>query len=129
MVQGAQDDSELKFNYVNELYEAKKAELKNKDQRIRVLEEELSNMSSLAKGMIPFQEISQEARINYENLDRLSFAYTLQTDFKKTDTIPVFEVSWKNDNTTKREEDLKRLSDWLQVRLKNPKIQVRQAGG
>lgn len=129
VVQGAQDDSELKFNYVNELYEAKKAELKNKDQRIRVLEEELSNMSSLAKGMIPFQEISQEARINYENLDRLSFAYTLQTDFKKTDTIPVFEVSWKNDNTTKREEDLKRLSDWLQVRLKNPKIQVRQAGG
>ncbi|WP_445381399.1 DUF389 domain-containing protein [Robiginitalea sp. IMCC43444] len=129
VVQGAQDDSELKFNYVNELYEAKKAELINKDQRIRVLEEELSQMSSLAKGMIPFQDISQEARINYENIDRLSFAYTLQTDFKKTDTIPMFEVSWKNGNTTQREEDMKKLSNWLQVRLKNPKIQVRQAGG
>ncbi|MBC2839582.1 DUF389 domain-containing protein [Robiginitalea sp. SC105] len=130
IVQGGQSDDQEKFRYVNELYEAKKAEVLNKDERIRLLEEQLTNMQSLAKGMVPFEEISAEARASYENLKGLGFAYTLQTDFSKTDTIPLFEARWK-DNVPQavRQEDQRRLSNWLQTRLKNPKIQVREAGG
>ncbi len=129
IVQGGVDDSEEKFRYVNELYEAKKAELLNKDERIRLLEEELTGMRSLAEGMVPFSEISAEARANYEELEGLGFAYTLQTDFSKTDTIPVFELRWKQQGTAaQRQENTRKITNWLKTRLKNDRIQVREAG-
>ena len=129
VVQGGQPDTENELKYVSELYESKKAELLGKDERIRLLEEELSQMSSLAEGMVPFEEISAEARANYEDLAGLAFAYTLQTDFSKTDTIPVFEVRWKEDaNRRAREEAMPKLTKWLQVRLKNDRVLVREAG-
>jgi len=128
VVQGAQSDSDEKLRYVSELYEAKKLELLSKDERIQVLEEELSKMSSLADGLFPFESVSAEARVNYEGLAGLGFAYTLQTDFSKTDTIPVFEARWKEGvSAQQREEQLKRLSEWLRIRLKNERIQVRNA--
>ncbi len=127
VVQGAQSDSDEKLRYVSELYEAKKSELLNKDERIRLLEEELSKMSSLAEGLFPFASVSEEARVNYDALAGLGFAYTLQTDFTKTDTIPVFEARWKEDaSSEKREDQLKKLTEWLKLRLKNERIQVRE---
>ncbi len=129
IVQGGHDDQEEKFRYVSELYETKKAELLNKDERIRLLEEELTKMQVLKEGMVPFEEITAEAHANYEELVGLRFAYTLQTDFQKTDTIPVFELRWKEDLGRKdREENLRKLTQWLQIRLKNDKILVREAG-
>jgi len=130
VVQGAKTEGDDRFRYVNELYEAKKAELLTKDERIRFLEEELSQMSKLAEGMIPFDAISAEARANYEDLEALGFAYTLQTDFSKTDTIPIFEVRWKKGvrNRVQR-ESLEKLTNWLKVRLKNDRVRVRQVGG
>lgn len=129
VVQGGQSDSEDRLRYVSELYESKKAELLNKDERIRLLEQELSQMSSLAEGLLPFDAISAEARVNYDGLAGLGFAYTLLTDFNKTDTIPVFEARWKEDIDQKqREAQMKKLSDWLKIRLQNDRIQVRQSG-
>tara|TARA_R110000765_G_scaffold336841_1_gene427178 strand:- start:804 stop:1286 length:483 start_codon:yes stop_codon:yes gene_type:complete len=127
VVQGGQDESKDKFNYVNELYESKKAELLTKDERIKVLEEDLVKLSKLATSQIPFEDISAEAKANYESLTALSYSYTIRTDFQKLDTIPVFEVSWKE--KTKKDEiatDTKKLTDWLKLRLKNTKIQVRE---
>ena len=129
IVQGGENDSEEKFRYVNELYEAKKAELLNKDERIRVLEEELSGLSTLAASQIPFLDISAEARASYPNLLGIDYAYTLQTDFQKTDTVPILETRWKEGiPEQEREAEIKRFSEWIQVRLKNPKLQVRASG-
>ncbi|MEJ2583759.1 MAG: DUF389 domain-containing protein [Robiginitalea sp.] len=129
IVQGGSDDMQTQFRYVNELYESKKAELLDKDRRIKLLEEELSQVSSLAEGMIPFEDITAEARANYDGLAGFGFAYTLQTDFSKTDTIPVFEVRWKEGiSEQNRQEAFKKLSDWLRIRLKNDRLQVREAG-
>ena len=126
IVQGGQDESKEKFDYVNELYEAKKAELLTKDERIKLLEQDLFKLSKLASTQIPFSDISAEAKANYENLTSFSYAYTIETDFKKLDTIPVFDIIWK-ENTKKEqiETDAKKLTDWLKLRLKNNKIQVR----
>ena len=46
IVQGGRDDSEIKFNYINELYESKKAEVLNKDERINLLESEIAKLST-----------------------------------------------------------------------------------
>jgi uncharacterized hydrophobic protein (TIGR00271 family) len=130
VVQGGRTDSENELRYVSELYESKKAELLNKDERIRILEEEISQMSSLAESMKAFEAISAEAHASYEDLAGLSFAYTLETDFSKTDTIPVFVVRWKDDMRRRdRRDALPRLTRWLQVRLKNDRIRVYEAGG
>jgi hypothetical protein len=124
--QGGQDDSEEKFNYVNELYESKKAELLNKDERIELLEKELASLSSFARKQIPFNDISAEARSNYENLASMSFSYVISTDFNSQDTIPVFEVKWKDPNDQKRiAAESKKLNDWLKIRLKDDKILVK----
>ncbi len=127
IVQGGRDDSEIKFNYINELYESKKAELLNKDERINLLESELAKLSKLTTKQIPFQQISAEAKTNFENLDSLGFAYTITTDFTKIDTIPIFDVVWKK-GTKPRDikEDTQKLSNWLKLRINDNKVQIKQ---
>ncbi|MBT8204673.1 MAG: hypothetical protein KJP14_08190, partial [Eudoraea sp.] len=126
VIQGGRDDSEEKFRYVNELYEAKKAELLNKDERISILEAELANLSRQATLQIPFADISAEARASYEYLDGLSFYYSIRTDFSKTDTIPIFEVKWKDEASSNQiAKDSRKLHEWLKLRLKNEAIQLK----
>mgnify|MGYP001817489383 FL=1 len=126
IVQGGRDDSEIKFNYINELYESKKAEVLNKDERINLLESEIAKLSKLTTKQIPFEQISAEAKLNYENLESLGFAYTITTDFSKIDTIPVFEVAWKKGTKRRNiEEDTEKLQNWLKLRLNDNKIRLR----
>lgn len=126
IVQGSKNSSQQELKYVSELYETKKAELVNKDKRIQILEVELARLSKLASQQIPFSEISKEAKTNYEDLVSMGFSYTIMTDFNKLDTVPVFEVVW-NDNVTKSkiENDSRKLNEWLKLRLKNNKVQIK----
>ncbi len=126
IVQGGKDDSTEKFNYITELYESKKVEIKNKDERIQFLEEEVAKLSKLTTRQVPFSQISAEARANYVNLQSLGFAYTLITDFNKMDTIPVFEVVWKKKAKNKEiKEDTEKLTEWLKLRINDQKAQVK----
>ncbi|NKI33286.1 TIGR00341 family protein [Croceivirga thetidis] len=127
VVQGGKDDSEEKFNYVSELYEAKKAELLTREERIRFLEEEVVRLSENVGKQIPFQEVVAEAKEINQNLAGLSFAYQLQSDFNKMDTIPIFEAKWKG--SLRKNEKVKQsenLLKWLKVRLKDSTIVLRQ---
>jgi len=126
VLQGGRDDSEEKLNYVNALYEAKKAELLSKDQRIQLLEGELAELSKFARKQIPFQDISAEARANYDNLASIAFSYVITTDFNSMDTIPVFQVKWKDPEDSKKiMEESKKLNDWLKLRIKDDKVQLK----
>ncbi|MEM9000417.1 MAG: DUF389 domain-containing protein [Bacteroidota bacterium] len=126
ILQGGRDDSEEKFNFVSELYEAKKAELLTKDERIRILEEEVANLSKNASETIPFQEISAETQANYEGIETLSFAYLIRTDFNRLDTLPVFEVKWKAAiGGDEQKEVQERLLQWLRIRLQDSTIQLK----
>lgn len=128
IIQGGKDDSEEKFNYVSELYEKNKAELLNKDEQIRLLEEELATLTKNAGKQIPFQEISAEARANYENIEALGFSYQLRTDFKKLDTVPVFVVNWKNGvSPAKKAEDSKKMLAWLKLRIQDSTLVIKEA--
>ena len=119
-------DSE-KFNYVSEPYEKNKAELLNKDEQIRLLEEELATLTKNAGKQIPFQNISAEAKANYENIDALSFSYQIRTNFKKLDTIPVFEVDWKSGlSSSQKEADTKKMLAWLKLRLQDSTLVIKE---
>lgn len=123
IIQGSQSAMGNQLKYVEELYQSQKNELLNKDEKIRLLESELKRLNKLNARQIPFQDISAEAQTNYENLEYLAFSNAIRTDFKKLDTVAVFEAKWKRD--AKRAQivkDAKRLHTWLKVRLKDSTI-------
>ena len=127
IIQGGASEEIDQLKYVNELYESQKDQLSNKDDKIRLLETELTRLRKSAGVQIPFSDISSEARANYENMLSLSYAPTITTDFNKTDTIPIFEVRWKkNAKRGDTAKDAKKLSTWLKLRLKNDKIQLKE---
>ncbi len=124
IIQGAKNEELDQLKYVDQLYETQKTELLDKDARIKLLEEELSKLGRLS---IPFKDISIEAKTNYENLESIGFSPTVKTDFKKLDTISVFEVKWKRDaKRVKVVEDAKKLHQWLKLRLKDSTIQLKE---
>lgn len=125
VVQGGKDDSEQRYQFINELYESKKEELQTKESRIALLEEELAAARKMSQKQIPFPEISAEAKTNYEDLSHLSFSYKIITDFSKTDTIPVFIARWKEGMATgEQQKQHQKLARWLRLRLKDSTIQV-----
>lgn len=127
ILQGGKDDSQEKFNYVSELYEKNKAELLNKDEQIRLLEDEVANLTKNAGKQIPFRNISAEAKANYENVAGLGFSYQIQTDFNKLDTVPVFEVKWKEGiKKNQKDIDAKKMTTWLKLRLQDSTLVVKE---
>lgn len=98
------------------LINTKEETIKQKDDRIRLLEDQLS---AFYNKQIPFEDLSKEARINYTNLEKLSFYNRVNTDFEKLDSMLVFEAKWKdNIKSSTRSTDQKRLYQWLVQRLK-----------
>lgn len=127
IIQGGKDDSEEKFNYVSELYEKNKAELLNKDEQIRLLEAEVATLTKNAGKQIPFREVSAEAKANYENISELGFSYQVKTDFKKLDTVPVFEVKWKEGvSNSQKEADSKKMLTWLKLRIQDSTLVIKE---
>jgi uncharacterized hydrophobic protein (TIGR00271 family) len=123
IIQGAQNEQANELKYVEELYQSQKNEILGKDEKIRLLESELKRLNKLNAKQIPFQDISAEAQTNYENLEYLAFSNAIRTDFKKLDTVSVFEAKWKRD--AKRAQILnesKKLHNWLKIRLKDSTI-------
>jgi len=123
IIQGSQSDQANQLKYVEELYQSQKNELLSKDEKIIFLEAELQRLNKLNAKQIPFQDISKEAEANYEHLEYLAFSNAIRTDFKKLDTVSVFEAKWKRD--AKRVEiikDAKKLHTWLKIRLKDSTI-------
>ncbi|MEE1963832.1 DUF389 domain-containing protein [Allomuricauda taeanensis] len=127
VIQGGKDDSEEKFNFVSELYERNKADLLNKDEQIRLLEEEVASLTKNMGKQVPFKDVSAEARANYGNIERLGFSYQIQTDFKKLDTVPVFEVKWKQGvQNAQKGADIKKMQAWLKIRLRDSTIVLKE---
>jgi len=114
----------VKSGILEDLYVNNQKKLQSKDEQISLLENEINKFKAVS---IHFKEISKEIKINYENIEKLSFASQLVTDFKKIDTIPVFTVIW-NKNITKSEMVKKEnnLKHWLKMRLKLDTLQIKR---
>lgn len=127
IVQGSKDDSEQKFNYVNELYESKKEEAKSMASKIALLEDEIARLSKLPFNKVPLKEITDEAQINYKNLQELGFSSIIKTNFKTSDTIAVFLVRWYDSiPDTIQKQDHERLTRWLKYKLDTDKLTVQE---
>jgi len=127
IIQGSKNGQVDQLRYINELYESQKNELSGKDEKIVFLEAELRRLRKNASRQIPFQDISAEAKANYENLVSLEYNNAVKTDFSKMDTLSIFEVHWKEDLATSQiAKENKRILEWLKIRLKDTTLQLRE---
>ena len=112
----------IKSSYVKnqELIANKEETIAEKDARIRSL---LEDLEKFQKKQIPFYQISQEAKINYEGIQSISFSNRIQTNFTSIDTLPVFQIQWYDtiENTSLQKIQVKK---WLLARLQLDSIQV-----
>lgn len=105
--------------YMEELRSRDSLDLLSRDQKITYLEERMAKLRMLEKEIVPFQEICVEAKINYENLETISYASTLRSNFNKIDTLTVFNVTWDGSISKRsQEENMKKLYEWLKYKLK-----------
>ncbi|MDP5045329.1 MAG: hypothetical protein NWQ06_10175, partial [Leeuwenhoekiella sp.] len=106
--------SAVKSGILEDLYVNNQQALSDKNSQIELLENEVARLRSSG---IPFQGLSEEVHVNYENIERFGFSNTINTDFKKADTIPVFFVQWnsKLNEVTKKKEEIK-LRNWIKIK-------------
>lgn len=115
--------SEVRAGILEELYMKNQEVVENKDARIRLLEQELMRYRSSG---IPFETITKEAKINYRNIEEMSYANNLVTNFSQIDTVPTFNVRWnKSLSRNSRNAEMNKLRQWLEVRLSLDTLSVR----
>ena len=69
------------FRYMEELRYRDSLDLLSQTQKIDFLEGKVKQLSKLERHYIPFEELTQEVKINYENLDQFSYASLINTNF------------------------------------------------
>lgn len=109
--------SQVKAGILEDLYMNNQLALTSKDQRIRVLEEELTRVRRTS---IPFQSLSEEVAINYESITAISYANMVETNFttNKSDTLPTFLVKWKDELSAEdKQNEQSKLTRWLQLKF------------
>ncbi|MCA0133582.1 DUF389 domain-containing protein [Winogradskyella alexanderae] len=106
------------FKYMKELRLRDSLDLLSKDERINYLQSRVKALEIFEKNQIPFASISEEVKLNYENIERLALANVVSSDFKKLDTTLMFRVKWKDSLSSDviiKEE--RRLEKWLRFKL------------
>ncbi len=107
------------LEYMEELRTRDSLDLMSQQQKISYLEDRVRKLSRLERDQIPFKELTEEVKINYENIESLSFSNVITSNFKKQDTISVFHVKWIDSLTkenTRKQERLK-LEKWFKQKL------------
>lgn len=92
-------------------------------QKEALIIEKERELKKLYKNQIPFFQICKEAKTICNNLEKLSYASKIETNFKSIDTMIVFEAKW-NDSIITNNDTKDKLSKWLKTRLNNNKIEL-----
>ncbi|OMP30986.1 DUF389 domain-containing protein [Mangrovimonas sp. DI 80] len=115
------------LKYMEQIRYRDSIDLMSQGERIVFLEGELKKLNKLEKNLIPFEELTKEVKINYEDVDRISYSNVITSNFKKIDTLSVFMVDW-NDKLKGKDipERQKRLEEWLKVKYNLDSLVVKQ---
>ncbi|MGD1945039.1 MAG: DUF389 domain-containing protein [Croceivirga sp.] len=114
------------LKYMQALRERDSLNLLSRSEEINFLRNKVQELTALERMKIPFSEAVQEAKINYEDLSAMGFAYQIRTNFSKIDTIPLFEVKWKvSISPSKKDKEQEKLTNWLKIRLQDSSVVVK----
>lgn len=113
---------EIKAGILEDLYVKNEQLIQSKDEQIRFLENQIALIKVQS---IPFKELSEELKINYDGVETFSYSNKITTNFQKTDTLPIINIRWKkNVSATERKSDLKKIETWFKFKLKLDTLQV-----
>ncbi len=113
---------EIKAGILEDLYVKNEQLIQDKDEKIRFLE---NKIAILTLQNVPFKQLSEELKINYEGVEAFSYSNKITTNYQKTDTLPVINISWKKDVPIKeRRAQLQKIQAWLKYKLKLDTLQV-----
>jgi uncharacterized hydrophobic protein (TIGR00271 family) len=114
--------NEVKSGILEDLYVRNEQMIKDKNERIEFLENEIAKLKVKE---VQFEKLSEEAKIIYKNLQSFSFSNRITTNFDKTDTLSVFYVTWSEDTKrNQKEEDMANIAEWLKFQLKLDTLRV-----
>ena len=114
---------EVKSGIIEDLYKRNEELIKNKDEKIKLLESQLS----LSVGAsFSFNKLKQEIKLQYEQVVQMEFGKNIVTDFnEKQDTVQTFLIHWNNTiSETEKNNQRAALETWLRVRLEDEKLRV-----
>jgi len=105
---------QLKTGIIEELYQKNEATLKNKDAKIKLLEEEIIRFRSKE---MPISDLAQEIKAINNNISQLSVASAIVSNLDSLtyDTLILAYVQFKIKPKT---AENKQIEDWLKARLK-----------
>lgn len=112
-------------------YYTSQQNLNNKEEIIVRQEKEIlllqKQLYLSEKSKIPFDQIANEIKINYANVDEIAFSKLIKTNFNSFDTIPIIYLKWnksvKGGTISSNEEKIQK---WLRLKLQNQKLVVQK---
>lgn len=113
----------LRADILDDLYTKNEQIIENKDERIELLENRILEFQSRE---VKIESIGKELKIQFENIQKVAFANSIQTDFEGTiDTIPTFLIQWKKSSPSRlcRKQE-QTISDLMKVRLELDTVRV-----
>jgi hypothetical protein len=75
------------------------------------------------KSKIPFDQIANEIKINYNEVVEVAYSRLFKTNFTKIDTVPIIYIKWNNNlNQNQILIQEQKIQKWLRLKLKNEKL-------
>ncbi|RAR47070.1 DUF389 domain-containing protein [Flavobacterium lacus] len=112
-------------------YYTSQQNLNNKEEIIVRQEKELlllqKQLYLSEKSKVPFDQIANEIKINYTNIDEIAFSKLIKTNFTTFDTIPIIYLKWNkaiNSKTVSADEE--KIQKWLRLKLQNEKLIIQK---
>jgi len=75
------------LKYMEELRSRDSLDLLSQTQKIQFLESKVTQLAKLERNYIAFEELTQEVKINYENIEEFSYSNKITSNFTKLDTL------------------------------------------
>lgn len=116
------------MRYLSQLRYRDSLDLLTQTERITYLEDKVNTLSRYEALHIPFEDLTKELKINYENVERISYATVITSNFEKMDTIVEFTVKWNprstNEATINKDQD--KLKRWLKQKYSLDTLLIRR---
>lgn len=129
--QGADQSSELaerlstevRSGILEDLYVKNQEAMTSKDAQIELLEQQLTQLRAAA---IPFESVGNEAKINYDGLQRFGYSTLVTLDFTtQADTLTFVKLQWADSIPKEmRLRQESKMGEWLKARFKLDTIVV-----
>jgi hypothetical protein len=110
----------LRSDILKDLYERNEALIQDKDQKIRLLERELSEYSRSGNQVL---DLANEAKIHYPNLENFTINRTIMANVKENrqDTLLLAFAKFRQNPSIQEKQ---RFGEWLKVRTKADTVSV-----